>query len=53
MDHQAVRGTKRADDALDRFSSNQLMGGSEQGIDNMEKEYLAAMRGERDVTVVS
>ena len=48
----AVRGTKRIDD-LDRSARNQLMGGSEQGLDSMEKEYLAAMRGERDLAVVS
>ena len=52
MDHLAVRGTTRVDD-LDRTAGNQLMGGSEQGLDSMEKEYLAAMRGERDLTVVS
>ena len=52
MDHPAVRGTKRVDD-LDRAARNQLMGGSEEGLDCMEKEYLAAMRGERDIAVVS
>jgi len=33
--------------------THELGGGSGGGLDNMEKEFLAALKGERDVTVVS
>lgn len=48
----AVRGVGREDHVIDDINARAggLTGG---GLDNMEKEYLAALKGERDLAVVA